>query len=307
MKTETTAKDLSLFDNMLRLNEAIKNQKKILMEIVDNLSALPKNFQDLMDQKIVEIATNNKFKKLPIERRNEALSNHTFAIQLGTATAHYGDHYSGNTYFTVVFAQEAAAFTNTTPGDNYSRSCKYSKTDATHIVRLDPLGIVVLRNNEALRKQSAAEGLPLIALYEDNSAVWVKSKNKKIVSEKGWIAFDENHNLCYHSIVSYEDAKKHLKTKVAIREREKILEKHSIKNERRARLIVRLCGNKVATIRDAKNLGFCDEGISSFQSKFNVGDEASLPTLIKTGNSEAIYLAMSIARKVSRKVCLTNA
>lgn len=60
----------------------------------------------------------------------------------------------------------------------------------------------------------------------------------------------------------------------------------------------RLCCNVFATVKDAKNHGYCEPGIRAFQDAHGISDSASLPQLVRTGNAFAIRLALSIARKI---------
>ena len=71
------------------------------------------------------------------------------------------------------------------------------------------------------------------------------------------------------------------------------------KDERRARLIARLC-NVSATIADARAMGYCLPGIEAFQSQHHIGDAAPLRALLATGNPSAVRLALAVARKVRR-------
>ena len=57
----------------------------------------------------------------------------------------------------------------------------------------------------------------------------------------------------------------------------------------------------IATIADARAMGYCEPGIESFQAKHGIGDSASLPALVRTGNPDAIRLALKLARRVSVK------
>lgn len=150
-----------------------------------------------------------------------------------------------------------------------------------------------------LTEQSDREGLPLIALYPDNSAVWVRRKGKGIVSERGWVAWEGWH--CSHSTKSLKHAQVCLKRKRDAAAREDKLRLDNAKKARRDRLVARLCGGAIATVEDAKKLGFCAPGIAAFQHKHGIGDAASLPELMRSGNELAIKLALSLARGVKRK------
>jgi hypothetical protein len=75
----------------------------------------------------------------------------------------------------------------------------------------------------------------------------------------------------------------------------------SKKAARRAALIARLCNHAIATVDDAKALGYCQPGIEAFQTTHGIGNAASLPELVKTGNAAAVAFAISIARKIANK------
>lgn len=242
--------------------------------------------------------------KRPKARREYAAKVIKIAEEIGLRAARIGGSYSGDTSHAVEWGDVASAYTVTERGEQYSRSCKYSKTDATHIVRLSATGVVELVENEALRAVSARDGLHLIRLAKDGAAVWVKTSGKQLTSEKGWII--GNGALCYHSTASREAAVKGYEKKLAIHNRQQAeaaerARAHRAspagKAERRARLVARLCGGITATLADAQALGYCAPGIEQFQRAHGIGDTATLPQLIKSGNSSAARLALHIARK----------
>ena len=248
--------------------------------------------------------------KRPKNRREQAERAVTIAEEITLRACRMGGSYSGDTTHGVDWHDAhtpAIAYTTTAQGDTYSRSCKYSKTDAHHGVRLDPAGIPALVENEALRDASSTDGLPLISLMEDGRAIWLKSTGKQITEQAGWII--GTGGICYHSTKSRENAQKGFDKKHAEHLRQQALrDEHArqykaspaYKSERRARLIARLCGTLTATIEDARALGYCTPGIEQFQRTHAISDTATLPQLIKTGNSSAIALALSIARKAAK-------
>lgn len=237
------------------------------------------------------------FRKLPPAMREQASRSITIATALARSIAERcGGRYSGQTSDVAEWGTIATAHTSTSRGDRYSGKCTYSKTDATHIVTLDPAGVPLLIESEALRHASARDGLHLIALYPDGSAVWVKTRGKAIVSERGWVA--GNGACCYHSTKSLEHAQKGFERKHATVVAELRQRRLTNKQARRVRLIARLCGHVEATMDDAHALGYCDPGIRAFQAKHGLGDTASLPELVRTGDANAVRLALSIARKV---------
>jgi hypothetical protein len=210
-----------------------------------------------------------------------------------------GGDYSGATNYFVQWGDKADASTATGQGEQYSRGCTYKKTDADHVVTLDPAGVSRLVEEEEIRQASARDGLPLIAYYPDGSAVWVRSKGKAIVSERGWIA--RHGATCYHSTKSMADALTKYARKVKAAQREEVKRRKDRKATRRARLVARLCDGIAATITDAKALGYCEPGIRAFQTRHGIGDVATLPQLVRTGNPSAVALALSIARKAGRR------
>jgi len=245
--------------------------------------------------------------KLPPARRDLAAATAKAALELGRRAALSGESYSGETDFRATWADSAnpSADTCTDKGAQYSRKCTYKKTDADHVVNVAPEWSPLLVEREELRTLSDRDGLPLIGIAEDGRCAWVKKKGKGITSEVGWIAFFGS--ICYHSTVSQSDADKGLARKLAAVRREWSDEQirqldrvKSAKEERRARLVARLCGSIVATVADARALGFCPPGIEQFQQQHGIGSSAPLPSLIRTGNPSAIRLALALARRVSR-------
>ena len=250
------------------------------------------------------------FQALPKPRRELAESVHKTALAIALdAARRMGGDYSGTTSHKAWFGSGVntgvTAWTITDSGDAYSRSCSYRRTDATHKVQLDSARVHALVESARLREMSAREGLPLIALDDDGAAVWLVSKAKQIASQSGWII--GCNRCCYHSTKSREDAVKgHARKLAAMIEAERAAAEREkarkaspeYKAERRARLIARLCGNAMATIEDAKECGYCTPGIEQFQRSHGIGDKATLPQLVKTGNHMAIALALKLARKV---------
>ena len=244
------------------------------------------------------------FAKLPPARRDLATVTKTKAEALGAVAAALGERYSGATDYAAKWAASPSAATYTSKGDQYSRGCTYQKTDASHVVNLSPEWAVLLVEREDVAALSARDGLPLIGWHADGRACWVKTKGKAITEEIGWIA--HFGTVCYHSTKSQADADKGLARKLASMRDE--WEARAVaranaaqwaKDERRARLVARLC-NVSATIADAREMGYCTPGIEAFQSHHHIGDSAPLRALLATGNAAAVRLALAVARKVRR-------
>jgi len=248
------------------------------------------------------------FATLPKARREMAEAVRAAAKEIAQKAAILmGRSYSGDTSHKVTWGTAATAYTVTDKGDQYSRSCTYKRTDATHHVTIDPARVHSLVESERLRELSSRDGLPLIALDADGGATWIKCSGKQIAAEHGWVIGCSR--CCYHSTVSREAAVKgHAKKLAEILENERQQAEREkarkaspeYKAERRARLIARLCGGVTATVEDAKACGYCLPGIEQFQRAHGIGNSASLPALVKTGNSMAVSLALRLARKVAK-------
>ena len=244
------------------------------------------------------------FAKVPLPRRDLATVTKTKAEALGKAAAALGERYSGDTDYTAKWAASPSASTYTAKGDRYSRGCTYQKTDASHVVRLSPEWAVLLTEREDVAALSARDGLPLIGWHADGRVCWVKTKGKAITEEIGWIA--HFGTICYHSTKSQNAADqglaKWMASERAFWARAAEARKNATqwaKDERRARLVARLC-DVSATIADAREMGYCLPGIEAFQSQHHIGDTAPLRALLSTGNPSAVRLALAVARKVRR-------
>lgn len=246
-----------------------------------------------------EYKADEDFRALPKPRRDWAKEAKKWAEDQARHGLDLGGDYSGDTSQSIRWGDSSLARTATCHGDKYSRSCKYYKTDAEHIVQLCVEDVARLDEHRPIAQASASEGLPVIGLIGDGRFVWVRSKGKAIVAENGWIGC--HAGTIYHSKKSSEDAQAGAERKAKKAERERWEALHSRKIERRARLVSRLCGGIMATIADARAMGYCEPGIKSFQAKHGIGDAASLPALVRTGNPDAIRLALKLARRVSVK------
>ena len=246
------------------------------------------------------------FAKLPPTRRDLATATKAKAEALGKAAAALGERYSGETDYAVKWgwAVSPSAATYTAQGNQYSGRCTYRKTDASHVVKLSPEWAVLLAEREDVASLSARDGLPLIGWHADGRVCWAKPKGKAITEEIGYIA--HFGTVCYHSTKSQKAADQGLKIKLAARRDEWAAQAVARKNaaqwakdERRARLVARLC-DVSATIADARAMGYCTPGIEAFQSQHHIGDAAPLRALLATGNAAAVRLALAVARKVRR-------
>lgn len=294
MKNETIASDIT---RTLAARKATIRRKntlaRVLIEIDAGRDHAPAT-NAAIAARLASLAADSDLARTPAPRRTLAAHIIEMAEALGKTAAQVGEEYSGETEYLVNWGTLATASTATGQGAQYSRACTYRKTDADHIVTLDPLGVALLVESETLRIASKRDGLHLIALYPDDSAVWVKPKGKAITSERGWIVAEGP--VCYHSLKSRDHARAGLVKKLAAEAKEQAARRQSAKINRRARLVARLCNGITATIADAKSSGYCDPGIRAFQSRFAIGDAATLPELVRTGDPSAVALALRIAR-----------
>lgn len=160
-------------------------------------------------------AAREAFQALPKARRDFAETTRKAAEEIALAAARCsGGYYSGETTRCVGWATGpwtdkqmlATARTVTSEGNRYSRSCKYSKTDAAHVVTLDPRHVHALVEAQSLRQHSVRDRLELIALAPDGRARWVTSSGKRILWQEGWIIGCDI--TCYHSTISRAHAVK---------------------------------------------------------------------------------------------------
>jgi hypothetical protein len=301
MKHETKTADIT---TTLAARKAATRRRNTLAAVPQAIDAgesagLQIQINAALSARLASIQSDAALARIPAPRRTLAHETINCAEAIAQFAARLGERYSGETRYLVQWGDKADASTTTDKGDQYSRGCTYKKTDADHIVTLDPAGVSRLVEDEEIRQASARDGLPLIAYYPDGSAVWVRTKGKAIVSERGWIA--GTGATCYHSVKSLADAHAKYARKVAAAQREEAARRKDRKASRRARLIARLCGGIAASISDAKALGYCEPGIRQFQARHGIGDVATLPQLVRTGNPSAVALALSIARKAGRR------
>ena len=295
----------------VEMNQASEHATQAVKDLDPRNASQIKAAADALDRRDI---ANAAWTKIPSKRRSLAATSYDLAMVAANAALELGGHYSGDTYNSTIWGDIASATTMQSGGDKYSKSCLWRKTDATHQITLHGAGIPAMVNNPDLCAASLADGLPVIALYCIPRtfgvwhATWVTNGRggKTIKPEIGWIAYDQYHNLAYHSTISAKDASSGLQVKRDAQIRAE-LERNSRfpasaaerKNERRARLVVKLCTGLKATVKDAQSLGYCDPGIAAFKARFGIGDIASLPELVRTGDPSAIKLALYIARKAT--------
>ncbi len=150
-------------------------------------------------------AARDSLAKLPKDCRLRAARIVADAEQIGLTAARLGGDYSGSTRHLVTWGNRPDACTSTDRGDRYSRSCKYSKTDADHTVTLTAAGAVGMHLHPEVVAASVRDGLHVIALGDPDKAgaipaTWVRTSGKQIVAETGWIA--RCGSTIYHSTES---------------------------------------------------------------------------------------------------------
>jgi len=317
MKTETKISDLNA---LLAQKSTALALKKAIDAGMKTYAAGPNAARDswqtetaqeaagIMAAHLAARTAEGAFHKLALPRREEARATMATAESWGEIAVGLGGDYSGSVSSLVGWGDHAAAETRTSWGEQYSRKCTYRKTDAVHRVTLCASGAVALRSLPEIAELSRWENLPLISLDgSSGAAVWVVAKNKSLHAVSGWVAWSGDRKTIFHSTESREHASRGLAKKLVVAKKEAILSAQKSKIERRARLVARICGGLVATVADAKRLGYCEPGILAFQNSTGFGDAVALPDLIKSGNASAVALALSIARKLSTKIALKSA
>jgi hypothetical protein len=249
MKLETKVSDIKALIELNKLTESFDSLNGITVSSCIDEAQCVNTYRSYREVFSQIAPARREFNALPKERRDYAQSVYAFGKNITFPSSQY----SGQTKRVVLFGDKPEAETFTGCGSRYSRSCKYRKTDATHQVTLHPEGLPLLHDNEALRMRSVQDGLKLIALYPDDRCVWMRTKGKRLISEHGWVTYDAEHDECYHSTKSREDARAGLTKKVRIKRQLKLAQDPKVK--RRLVLITRLCNRVTATIRDARAFG----------------------------------------------------
>jgi len=71
------------------------------------------------------------------------------------------------------------------------------------------------------------------------------------------------------------------------------------RQERKARLIARLCAKLPVTYADARSVGYCAAGIGAFQARWQLGETATIAQLRATGDSRVTAIITAVARRVA--------
>lgn len=303
MKNETIVKDVTARIALDSASKDVDGKREELNRMVGSSVYSEKQVRyqvdDLFAARRREEAAATGWKKIPLARRQQARSIADAAFAYAKGLLFHGGDYSGYVVRVCRWGALPSASTSVSRGEAYSKTCKFRKNDVTHTIVIAPDGVVRLMAEPHIRELSILEGLPLIALYDDDSAVWIRCRNKAIYNEKGWIVCDGD--MCFHSTVSREHAVKGLARKIAAHKRAEAKLIKEKTTARRARLVARLCEGVTASIKDAKRLSYCDPGIAAFQARYGIGDEATLPDLVRTGNPQAVALALDVARRFITK------
>ena len=71
------------------------------------------------------------------------------------------------------------------------------------------------------------------------------------------------------------------------------------KQERKARLVARLCGKLPVSITDARAVGYCTSGIDGFRQRYGIGETATVAQLRGTGDARVNPIIALAARKIA--------
>ena len=178
----------------LASEKAAENAQTSLQRCIERTSA--GGLQEALNSSVREaqialdvmLAKEGEWKKLPKARRDFAEGQIKLAIDAANWAAELGGQYSGQTETAVEWQSFAGAWTKTSYGDKYSRSCPYSKTDAVHTVSIDARRIHLLTREVV--QASKRLGKVVVALDEDGRCTWVRVSNKQLVAENGYLAVE---------------------------------------------------------------------------------------------------------------------
>lgn len=282
-----------------------------LRDAVENVETYLTAWRDVLDE----------WESLSAWERNYVSKIYDYGRQIGEAATEIGGRYAGVTDYEVKWGA-VSAYTTVVDGARYpGRASSFRMRDATHHVVLEPVGLILLEDNQDIVAESAREGLPLLALYPGGDVVWAERYRAKAIREvRGVLAVchigpPHSKAVVYHKSVegvgkkdpslAKEDALEITKRWVLEKAKTVLYNlnrwREKEKTQRRAALVARLCKGVKATFADAKELSYCDPGIRSFQQRYNIGDEATLEELLATGDGMAAELALHITRKIIRQ------
>lgn len=264
--------------------QAQENFHKEKAKVIDSLDTCgPDALLPFIAARDLRDAAKKTFMRLPVDTREALLYQICFVTEKVPVL---GADLSGKCTRLTQWGNEAGASSVTSKGSG----CRYNKTDVVHTLTFCPetCPSVKFIRSETWRK-SREDGLIIIADYGNDEYTWVFTKNGKLQAQRGWLVCQDGET--FHSVTSRDHAVRSLDKKIRIKRAEK-------KASRRERLVARLCKNTTATLADAKALGYCDPGIAAFQSRHGIGDTATLPQLMATGDPSAVRLALALARKI---------
>ena len=265
--------------------QAQKNFDKIKAS-VDFETCGPDALLPLIAARDLRDAARKPYGRLPCDARRDAMDQVEHAKVL---SRYWGAELSGKCTRVLEWGTSVSASSATSKGSRYPGKA-WHKTDVVHTITLCPEtfpSIHFIRSDA--RRRSNEDGLAIIADHGKDEYTWLVVKAGKLSTQRGWFVYRDGET--FHSTKSRDHAVRSLDKKIRIKRAEK-------KASRRERLVARLCKNTTATLADAKALGYCDPGIAAFQSRHGIGDTATLPQLMATGDPSAVRLALTLARKI---------
>lgn len=221
MQTATPAKKTNLSNDLQALVEWLNatDEVEFLRYKID--PNVPASYSATAEALTCALEAKRKWSQIPKKRRIRAESLHDIVQESVRAALDLGGFYSGETTEQIIWEAPVSAYTSQSRGKSYSKNIQWHRTDATHVIHLDVNGLLAMEHNHELLIRSAAEGMPIIALYRpkkrhhDYHAIWVeKYKGKSIRHVSGWVAYDPTSDKISHSTISATQASNGLRANI---------------------------------------------------------------------------------------------
>ena len=219
-KVETRQKDIECRLNMRELVELEGRANHLMKSAIDRSIAsgldprydtVKRYVEDRIAAGIKANAASLSYHKIPKERQEWLAEAGKKCNDLSYVISGMLPILSGDREVHVSLGKSRSVFCGTSPGDKYSKSCKYTKKDGRVHMKLTAEDLVGLMDpaNCDIQRLSQADGLPLISVERMTDGVhscrWVKkSRGFSVEVVSGWIA--SYRSTCFHSTKSWGHA-----------------------------------------------------------------------------------------------------